>query len=453
MIHTERIHLLNQCQEKAGQYVLYWMQASQRAEDNHALEFAIDMANQKAVPVVAIFGLTDDFPDANLRHYAFMLEGLAETQHALHKRGIEFSILHDSPDRAALKFAEQACVVVTDSGYTRIQRKWRRAVAHKAPCPVYEVESDIIVPVETASHKEEYSAATLRRKLAKQQDRFLVPLQQRKVNKKSLGLISEGLDLQDIEGILRKLKIDRSAPAQSFYKGGTRQAKQWLADFINSKLNDYADSRNDPSLGLQSNLSPYLHFGQMSPLTVALEVKKARGKKKPSKDAFLEELIVRRELSINFVYYNENYDSYLCLPGWVRSTLARHAKDPRDYIYTRSRLETAQTHDPYWNAAMREMRVTGKMANYMRMYWGKKIIEWSPNPQTAFNRVLYFNNKYFLDGRDPNSFAGVAWCFGKHDRPWTERDIFGIVRYMNDAGLRRKFDIDAYVRKINQPTE
>jgi deoxyribodipyrimidine photo-lyase len=195
-------------------------------------------------------------------------------------------------------------------------------------------------------------------------------------------------------------------------------------------------------------MSPYLHFGQVSPIQIALKVRQASGKPKAAKEAYLEELIVRRELSMNFVHFNAHYDSYEALPEWAKKTLETHKKDRREYLYSPNELEHAQTHDSYWNAAQKEMVATGKMHNYMRMYWGKKILEWSPTPEEAFGIALNLNNKYEMDGRDPNAFAGVAWCFGKHDRPWPERPIFGKVRYMNDRGLRRKFDIEGYVRRV-----
>jgi deoxyribodipyrimidine photo-lyase len=194
-------------------------------------------------------------------------------------------------------------------------------------------------------------------------------------------------------------------------------------------------------------MSPYLHFGQISPLYIALKV---QGAKSPGQDSFLEELIVRRELSMNFVLYNRHYDSFDCLPAWAQASLTAHGKDRRPYLYPLKTFETAQTHDPYWNAAQGEMLITGKMHGYMRMYWGKKILEWSSSPEEAYRIALYLNNKYELDGRDPNGFAGVAWCFGKHDRAWGERPIFGKIRYMNANGLRRKFDAGAYVKKIDR---
>jgi deoxyribodipyrimidine photo-lyase len=192
-------------------------------------------------------------------------------------------------------------------------------------------------------------------------------------------------------------------------------------------------------------MSPYLHFGQISPLYIALKVSKTRSL---GAEAFFEELIIRRELSMNFVFYNEKYDSFKSIPDWAKKTLRAHQKDRRPYLYSPKELENAGTHDPYWNAAQKEMVITGKMHGYMRMYWGKKILEWSKTPEEAFKVALYLNNKYELDGRDPNGFIGVAWCFGKHDRPWGERAIFGNVRYMNDKGLKRKFDADKYVKMM-----
>jgi deoxyribodipyrimidine photo-lyase len=251
--------------------------------------------------------------------------------------------------------------------------------------------------------------------------------------------------LADPEKLLARLDIDRSVPPVSAFRGGYSQARKLLREFIDHKLDHYDERTNDPSLDFTSHLSPYLHFGQISPLEVALAVAEAPG---PNEEAFLEQLIVRRELSMNFVHYNPAYDTYDCLPDWAKATLAEHEKDPRPYIYSEDELEQAQTHDPYWNAAQLEMVRAGKMHNYMRMYWGKKILEWSPTPREAFETALRLNNRYELDGRDPNGFTGVAWCFGKHDRPWQERPVFGRVRYMNAAGLERKFKMDAYVAKV-----
>ena len=231
-------------------------------------------------------------------------------------------------------------------------------------------------------------------------------------------------------------------------RNGTSQARQRLKRFILAHLEGYGETRNDPAAPGSSELSPYLHFGQISPVEIALKITDAKSGRPADKEAFLEELIVRRELAANFVYFNDDYDAYAAVPRWARQTLALHRRDPRPHRYTRRQMENAQTHDTYWNAAMREMRLTGYMHGYMRMYWGKKIIEWTNTPAYAHATALYLNNKYFIDGRDPNAYTNVAWLFGLHDRPWQERPVFGKVRYMNANGLRRKFDMDGYIRRV-----
>ena len=246
--------------------------------------------------------------------------------------------------------------------------------------------------------------------------------------------------------MLASLRIDRSVGRVGRFRGGLAEARRRLARFVDEALPGYGAGRSDPSTPRCSNLSPYLHFGQIGPLEVALAAREAAKAGSEDRASFLEELIVRRELAENLVAYCDAYASYNGVPDWARRTLATHAGDPRPYLYDEAALAEGRTHDRYWNAAMREMRETGYMHNYMRMYWGKKILEWSPSPEQAFATALRLNNRYFLDGRDANSFAGVAWCFGRHDRPWAERGVFGRVRYMNAAGLERKFAIGAYVR-------
>jgi deoxyribodipyrimidine photo-lyase len=450
MIQPERIQRLNNKKIAQGKYVLYWMQASQRVVCNHALEYAIREANDLGQPVVVLFGITDRFPEANARHYAFMLQGLRHVRDGLEKRGIQFVVMLQSPEKAAISMAKEASLVVTDRGYLAIQKAWRTHVAKAAPCLVAQVESDVVVPVELASEKEAYSAGVLRPKLQKHLKRFLVPLTETPIHGDSLGLRFDGVAVENENAILSTLSIDRTAGPVGSYEGGIRKAMVLLKAFIDKKLKHYGDLRSDPGLDLGSHMSPYLHFGHISPLDIALRIQRARGKPPQAKEAFLEELIIRRELSMNFVHYNLAYDSMKCLPGWAEKTLADHKKDRREYIYTLAQFEQARTDDPYWNAAQQEMVVTGKMHNYMRMYWGKKILEWSKTPKKAYETALYLNNKYELDGRDPNGFAGVAWCFGKHDRAWKERPIFGKVRYMNAAGLKRKFNMDAYVERIKK---
>ncbi len=449
MIQSERIKELNSKPVVKKKVVLYWMQQAQRCEYNHALEYAIERANELRKPIVVCFGLTDNFPEANERHYYFMLEGLKETEHALAKRGIQLVIQIGSPEMIVENLAHDACLVVTDRGYLKIQRKWRKYVADNAPCRVIQVETDVVIPVESVSNKEEYAAATIRSKIHRNLDAFLVPVKNTDVKHRSLHLKFKRFDTDDIDRALRLLKIDRSVGRAEQYHGGTSVAKGRLKAFIKNSLDRFPDERNDPSKNLLSAMSPYLHFGQISPLYIALQVKTSRSK---GMSAFLEELIVRRELSMNYVLYNKDYDKFKGLPDWAHKTLTQHKKDSRQYLYTLKQLENAETHDPYWNAAQREMMLSGKMHGYMRMYWGKKIIEWTPAPEQAFQFAIHLNNKYELDGRDPNGYTGVAWCFGKHDRPWSERKIFGKIRYMNAEGLKRKFHIEEYVERIRRWT-
>ena len=450
MIQTERICELNNKPVTDGVYVAYWMQASQRADCNHALEYAILKANDLHKPLIVFFGLTDSFPDANQRHYAFMLQGLREVSSALKHRGIKFVLRQRSPELMAIEIAKDACIMIVDRGYLRLQRHWREFVAERVSIPLTQVESDVLIPVETASPKEEFSAATFRPKFHRLLEYYIVPLKQEKTAINSLGLELDSLDTRDPNRLLSRMAIDRSVPASEFYIGGTTAAREHFDRFMEHRLDDYGTSANDPNAASQSNLSPYLHFGQISPLEIILRMRSITS---PGKQDFLEQLMVRRELAVNFVFYNPHYDQFQCLPDWALQTLSAHANDSRPYLYTMSELEQAGTHDPYWNAAQQEMQRSGKMHGYMRMYWGKKIIEWSRTPEEAYQTALYLNNKYELDGRDPNGFAGVAWCFGKHDRPWGERPIFGKVRYMNENGLKRKFDMQKYVDMAGMATK
>ncbi len=444
MIHPTRIQQLNAEGVHSGDYVVYWMQASQRALDNHALEYAVGKANELNKPLVVFFGLTSSFPEANERHYLFMLQGLQETANELEKQGIPFVIQQISPEKGVLSIAKNASLTVTDRGYLRIQQQWRQYAAQHLRCPLIQVESDVVVPIETVSQKEEYAAATIRPKIHKHLETFLLPLTSEPLQRTYLKHHFESLDLSNISSIVSTLHLDHTVKPSSLFHGGTSHALRFLRRFIQQKLPLFTELRNDPSKEYCSYMSPYLHFGQISPLTIALKIH-ATGDSNTG--AYLEELIVRRELSMNYVYYNLTYDSFDGLPSWAKTTLLRHAKDPREYIYTKDELEQAKTHDPFWNAAQLEMKHTGKMQGYMRMYWGKKILEWTKSPQDAFQIALSLNNKYELDGRDPNGFTGVAWCFGKHDRAWKERPIFGKIRYMNDAGLTRKFNMKNYVEK------
>ncbi len=447
MIQQGRIRLLNDAPVRSGRYVLYWMQQSQRLHWNHAFEYAISQANTRGEQVIVGFGITPHFPEANLRHYAFMFEGLEDVLAEAKRRGVSFVARVGSPDDVCVELAREASEVVVDCGYLRIQREWRRSAARRLQCRFTEVETDAIVPVFLASQKEEYAAATLRPRIHRLLPEFLVPIAEQAVNNRAENNpVIDSTTLSELREILRCLQVDTSVPPVTRWRGGTSQALLLLEDFLVRKLPSYANKRNDPTEDATSGLSAYLHFGQISPLHIAWRVMSSPPS--PSRDAFLEELIVRRELSLNFATFNAYYDSFDCLPEWAKLTLERHASDRRLWVYTQEEFEAAKTHDTIWNTCQKMLVTQGWLHGYLRMYWGKKILEWSHSPQEAFNIALSLNNKYQLDGRDPNSFAGVAWCFGKHDRPWPERPIYGNVRCMMESGLQRKFDVKKYLSHV-----
>jgi deoxyribodipyrimidine photo-lyase len=430
-----------------GDYVVYWMQASQRTIQNDALAYAIKTANAMHKPLLVYFGITASFPQANRRHYRFMLEGMEEIERELKTMGISLLVHAQGIVKGLEPLYGHMAALVVDQGYTRHERSWRAQVAQEIPCTMTMVESNVLVPVEYASSKEEYSAATFRKKITPmikvciQKLPVLVP----SVSSLDLDTPYASADLSNIPALMEHLGILDKAGQCPWMQGGQVNALAILQTFIQEHLEGYGSKSKDPATTYGSHLSPYLHFGMISPVTIYHEAMKTG---LPDVEPFLEELVVRRELAMNFVYYNPIYDAYEGLPAWARASLLKHQTDKRDSIYTRAQLEGAQTHDRYWNTAQRELVNLGTMHGYMRMYWGKKILEWSKTPQEAFATALDFNNTYQMDGRDPNGFAGVAWCFGKHDRPWAERAIFGNVRYMNDKGLERKFAMQDYIERI-----
>lgn len=450
MIQKERIHLRNNLAVQShGRYLLYWMQQSQRVHGNHALAYAIERANYLELPLLVYFGLTANYPGAVYRHYHFMLQGLQETAATLRGMGITFLLTLDEPALGALKAGEEAAEIIMDRGYLRHQRAWRDRVASKAQCRVVEVESDILIPVEAASQKQQYAAYTLRPGILRSLDVFLTLPALASPDKSEPVTPPASLKPRTIAEVFETLKVDRTVLPSARFVGGYSKARSLLERFTDQCLSQYDDKSNDPAEECISHLSPYIHFGQISVVEIAAYAM-AHGAEKDG--SFIDELVIRRELAINFVWHSPEYDTFSAIPSWARSTLDDHRKDSRPYIYRRDELEAGHTHDPYWNAAQEELIRDGKMHGYMRMYWGKKIIEWTGTPEEAYETMVYLNDRYSLDGRDPNGYAGIAWCFGLHDRPWKERDIFGKIRYMNDRGLKRKFNMDEYLRRVGKET-
>jgi deoxyribodipyrimidine photo-lyase len=451
-IATERVCRLNSLPEDSEQsYVLYWMQGSQRAQDNAALEYAAHRANELRLPLVTVFGLFEKFPEANARSFLFLLEGLADIEASLRKRRVLFHVERGRPDEIALKYAKRAALVVCDRAYLRPQKEWRRKLASEVGVSCIEVEGDVIVPVRYASDKREFAARTIRPKIQRGLAKFLKPVPCFELEKSALKInLPNCFEVEDPQSALRKLSVDTTVPTVSqFFKGGTTEAKKRFSTFLSERLGRYVENRSKPETDDVSRMSVYLHYGQISPNYLALEVSKYRDKHPEAVDAYLEELAVRRELGINFVEYEPHYDAVeKYLPEWCLKTLKTHIKDKREHTYSIRELEQAETHDPYWNSAMREAIATGFMHNYLRMYWGKKILEWSTRPSVAYDSMIKIMNRWFLDGRDPLSYSNVGWIFGLHDRPWGERPIYGTVRCMMASGLERKCDMEAYEKKV-----
>ena len=447
MVQKERITVLENGDNRSGP-VVYWMSRDQRVADNWALLHAQEEALARQTPLAVVFCLAPSFLGATLRQYAYMLNGLEEVERRLTRHGIPFFLLEGDPTEEIPRFveAEHASLLVTDFDPLRIKRTWRETVAARLSLTVHEVDAHNIVPCRHVSPKLEYSAATIRRKLARLLPTFLEEFSPLVAH--PFPWPRSPLPVPWAE-LLQRLPVDRSVPPVTGIVPGESAAHRALAVFLERRLEGYAFGRNDPNRNGQSGLSPYLHFGHLAPQRAALAV--AAGGTSESQEAFLEELIVRRELSDNFCWYNERYDRVEGFPDWARKTLERHRGDPREYRYSREILELGETHDPLWNAAQKEMVLTGRMHGYLRMYWAKKILEWSGSPEEALATAIVLNDRYELDGRDPNGYAGIAWSIGGvHDRPWGERPVFGMVRFMNYNGCVRKFDVRAYSGRISE---
>lgn len=430
--------------------MVYWMQRAQRGIDNPALDIAIEAANELKKPLAVFFGLHPGYPNANLRHYTFLVEGLAGTAARIEERGAAF-IFRPFPNHDLIAFCEEvsAALVIGDENPMREPEAWRQSAARKLKVPFWTVEADVIVPTKFFT-KEEYAARTLRPKINKLLPAFLHPSASPSAKTRWEQKQRPPSQPIDPAQILTALPLDRSTQAVQGYTGGTTEALRRLKQFVKERLATYDTARNLPHLAGTCELSAHLHFGQISPLTIALAVKNADAPQ-AAKDAFLEELIVRRELAINFVARNPNYDRLTGCHGWAQKTLDEERRTERPFLYSEMQLADAATHDELWNAAQTEMVISGRMHGYLRMYWAKKILEWTESPEAAFEIAVRLNDRYEMDGRDPNGYTGIAWAIGaKHDRPWApKRPVFGMVRYMAATGCARKFDVKAYINRVN----
>jgi deoxyribodipyrimidine photo-lyase len=438
----------------SGKYVLYWAQMNRRVDSNHALAYAAELANEAQLPVLFYEGLTCSYPHANDRFHTFILEGVPDTSRRLRQLGIGY-VFHlrpkrSDPDDAVYRLAQDAAAIVTDDYPTFIAQCHNARVPAKIDVPYYTVDSSCIVPMRHFE-KREYAAYTIRPKIHKLLPKYLTaapPISVRRRFRTKPSDLHTQVTRSNIAELVASCEIDHSVRPSPEFHGGSAEADKRLGLFLQNSLHRYAGSHNEPSAKATSGLSPYLHFGHISSLQVALAVQDYAREHKLIVDEFLEELIVRRELAFNFAGFTADQESLQSLPDWARKTLAKHARDTRNPLYTRDQFERGETHDTLWNSAQRELLVSGKIHGYYRMYWGKKIIEWSRWPEEALATMIYLNDRYALDGRDPNTYTNILWCFGLHDRPWVERPIFGQVRYMSYDGMRRKTDVGAYVRGV-----
>lgn len=416
--------------------VIYWMSRDQRVYDNWALLFAQNFALETQSHLEVVFCLQNDFLNANTKHFNFMLEGLKIIQVTLSQYKIPFHILAGNPIDSIPDFlkSRNAELLITDFDPLKIKRNWKEGIRRTINIPFYEIDTHNIVPVTIASDKQEWSAKTIHPK----------------INNKLPQYLTEFPSLVNHPFNDTTLKTENSYKINSdkydWIKSGENEAYKALKKYIDTKL-DYYHLCNQPDINYQSDLSPYIHFGQISAQRIALEIIKS-DKSPDNKDKFLEQLIIRKELSDNYCYYNENYDNFEGFPNWAKNTLNSHIEDKREFIYSIDEFENKMTHDILWNSAQNEMIETGKMHGYIRMYWAKKILEWSPTPHIAQEIAIYLNDKYSLDGRDPNGYTGIAWSIGGvHDRPWFQRQVFGLIRFMSYNGISSKYNIKSYIAR------
>lgn len=443
-----RIGILRDGQPQADRgCVMVWIQRAQRAHANLSINTTIEIARQLDLAVIAVFCLVPAFPSATLRPYHFMAEGLRELPEALAARDIGWHLATGEPADVIPRLVERyrAAALVTDLNPLRIGRQWRAEVAKVIDIPMLVVDSDTVVPSSLFT-KEEYAARTIRPKIQRVFDQHLVHIPDPPAPVASN--VRVGPD--PLEAIA-EFDLDTSVGPAPDFRGGEREARRRLRDFISARLDRYDTERNRADIDAGTQLSPYLHYGQVSPLEIALGVQESDAPES-ARESLIDELIVQRELAINFVLHNANYDRYAGLPEWARTSLAAHESDPREHDYSRGHLEAASTHDELWNMAMTQMIHEGWLPNRLRMYWGKQIALWSPSPETAFRNAVYLNDKYFLDGRDANSYVNIGWCIGgRHDRPFgPERPVTGLVRPMGMGAMKRTFDVNAYKTAIHE---
>jgi deoxyribodipyrimidine photo-lyase len=428
---------------------------NRRVESNHALAHAATLADELGFPLLFYEGLTCTYASANDRLHTFLLEGVAETERRAAQAGIGYVFYlrqrRSDPNDALYRLAKEAAAVVTDDYPVFIAAEHNQSVPGRIGAAYFAVDASCVVPM-SSFDKREYGAYTIRPKIRKLLPEHLKPIPRIQLKRRwnaPRPPIHTEVTTRNINDLVAASEIDHTVEPSRTVRGGRSAAEKHLRHFLRHSLQRYAREKNEPSARATSGLSPYLHFGHISALEIALAVRKHAARHKMIADEFLEELIVRRELAFNFARFCPR-PSLADLLEWARANLKKHAHDRRVHNYTYEQFERAQTHDALWNAAQKQMLLEGHIHGYYRMYWGKKIIEWSPTFPDAFDIMVRIHDRYALDGRDPNTYANILWCFGLHDRPWPERPIFGTMRYMSLQGMARKTKIEDYIRQIER---
>lgn len=430
--------------------IVYWMSRDQRIDSNWAFTYAQQLSIEHKLPLRIVFILSPVFLDATLRQYSFMIEGLKEVEKRATSFNIQFTLLMGDVVPKLVQFIElnHIAAVITDFDPLKVKRSWKEKILVETTVPFIEVDAHNVVPCRFVSQKVEFGAYTIRPKIKRNLEEYFELPPEPVKNEFSPSSVTNNTNWDEV---FSSLKVSNSVLPSTVYLPGREEGLKVLQTFIQQKVESYGTLRNDPTKGMISNLSPYLHFGQLSAIECAFQAKQFTKEFPQSVESFLEELIVRRELADNFCFYNAQYDSFEGFPDWAKKTLNEHRKDKREFLYSLEEFENSDTHDALWNAAQNEMVRTGKMHGYMRMYWAKKILEWTTSPEEAHSVAIYLNDRYQIDGRDPNGYVGVAWSIGGvHDRAWFERPVYGKIRYMNYNGCASKFDVKQYIHQQNE---
>jgi len=443
----DRIYHINNLNYISGN-ICYIMSRDQRVNNNWALQFALEQAERNKTGVCVIFALQDEFLNASSDIFNLMLSGLKDTKQQLAKLKLPFYLLKGRHSEIIPQFVKDFSIgmLVGDFDPLKIKRSWQKEINSAINIPFIEIDAHNIVPARIASPKLEYAAYTIRTKIKKVLYQYLFELPKYPELREN---IMENINISDFSYIHNKL-LEKDLKHKYDIILTEKEAENTLQEFIQNRLNQYDKYRNYPNINAVSELSPYLHFGKISAQKAAFDIFYSEAEQ-VNKDKFLEELIIRRELSDNFCLYNENYDNFDGFNLWAKDTLNKHRDDPREPLYELEVLENSASHDPLWNAANNQMKQTGKMHGYLRMYWAKKILHWAATPELAIEYAIYLNDKYSIDGRDPNGYAGIAWAIGgTHDRVWFERTIFGKVRYMSYESQIKKYDYREYLKKYSK---